>query len=348
MAEKARRLGVRLRPHVKTHKCVEAARIQTADAFAGITVSTLAEARAFAAGGFTDITYAVPIAPRRIAAAADLNDEIDALNILVDHLDTVRAVEETAASRSTVLPVFLEVDCGGGRTGVDPESEAPRALARRLAESEVIDFRGLLTHAGHSYLTRNRSEAFETACEERNVMASLAAELRDLGLEFREVSVGATPTMRAIDDLAGVTEVRPGNYIFFDAFQSAIGSCETDEIAFSVLATVLSVHREHDRAVIDAGAVALSKDPGPTHVDPDCGFGVPVTLEDQHPLPGLRLNTLTQEHGALSGPGVEALRPGARIRIVPNHSCLAAACFESYYVLRGTEVVDEWRPVKGW
>jgi len=348
MAEKARRLGVRLRPHVKTHKCVEAARIQTADAFAGVTVSTLAEARAFAAGGFTDITYAVPIAPRRIVDAADLNDEIDALNILVDHLDTVRAVEETAASRSTVLPVFLEVDCGGGRTGVDPESEATRALARRLAESEVIDFRGLLTHAGHSYLARNRSESFETACEERNVMASLAAELRDLGLEFREVSVGATPTMRAIDDLTGVTEVRPGNYIFFDAFQSAIGSCETDEIAFSVLATVLSVHPEHDRAVIDAGAVALSKDPGPTHVDPDCGFGVPVALEDQHPLPGLRLNTLTQEHGALSGPGVEALRPGARIRIVPNHSCLAAACFESYYVLRSTEVVDEWRPVKGW
>jgi len=355
MAEKARRLGVRLRPHVKTHKCVEAARIQTTDAFGGITVSTLAEARAFAAGGFTDITYAVPIAPRRIAEAANLNDEIDALNILVDHLDTVRAVEETAASRSAilpvfleVLPVFLEVDCGGGRTGADPESEATRALARRLAESEVIDFRGLLTHAGHSYLARNRSEAFEIACEERNVMASLAAELRDLGLEFREVSVGATPAMRAIDDLTGVTEARPGNYIFFDAFQSAIGSCEIDEIAFSVLTTVISVHPEHDRAVIDAGAVALSKDPGPTHVDPDCGFGIPVAIEDQHPLPGLRLNTLTQEHGALSGPGVEALRPGARIRIVPNHSCLAAACFESYHVLRGTEVVDEWRPAKGW
>jgi D-serine deaminase-like pyridoxal phosphate-dependent protein len=348
VAEKARRLGVRLRPHVKTHKCVEAARIQTVDAFGGITVSTLAEARAFAAGGFTDITCAVPIAPQKIAEAADLNDEIDALNILVDHPDTVRAIEETAASRRRFLPVFLEVDCGGGRSGVDPESEATQALARRLADSAFIDFCGLLTHAGHSYRARDRSEAFEIACEERNVMATLAAELRDLDLEFPEVSVGATPTMRAIDDLTGITEVRPGNYIFFDAFQSAIGSCETDEIAFSVLATVISVHPEHDRAVIDAGALALSKDPGPTHVNPDCGFGVPVALEDQHPLPGLRLTALTQEHGALSGPGVEALRPGTRIRIVPNHSCLAAACFESYHVLRGIEIVDEWRPARGW
>ncbi len=348
MADKARRLGVRLRPHVKTHKCVGAARIQTHDTFGGITVSTLAEARAFAARGFTDITYAVPIAPQRLPEAANLNTEIDALNLLVDHPETIRAIEETAASRSMILPVFLEVDCGGGRSGVDPESEATQVLARRLADSEVIDFRGLLTHAGHSYLAHNRSEAYDTACEERNIMATLAAELRDLDLEFPEVSIGATPAMRAIDDLTGITEVRPGNYIFFDAFQSTIGCCEIDEIAFSVLATVISVHPEHGRAVVDAGALALSKDPGPTHVDPDCGFGVPVALEDQHPLPGLRLAALTQEHGALSGPGVEALRPGTRIRIVPNHSCLSAACFESYHVLRGTEVVDEWRPVQGW
>jgi len=348
MAEKARRLGVRLRPHVKTHKCVEAARIQTADAFGGITVSTLAEARAFSIGGFTDITYAVPIAPRKIAEAADLNAEIEALNLLVDHPDTIRAIEETAASRSTILPVFLEVDCGGGRTGVDPESEATHFMARRLAESDVIDFRGLLTHAGHAYRARNRSDAYDIACEERNVMATLAAELRDQGLEFREVSVGATPTMRAVDDLTGVTEVRPGNYVFFDVFQAAIGSCEIDEIAFSVLTTVLSVHPELGRAVVDAGALALSKDPGPTHVDAECGFGVLVALEDQHPLPGLRVAALTQEHGAISGPGVEALRPGTLIRIVPNHSCLAAACFASYHVLRGFNVVDEWRPARGW
>ncbi len=348
MADKARRLGVRLRPHVKTHKCVEIARIQTDLHFGGVTVSTLAEAQAFADGGFTDITYAVPIAPQKLPEAADLNAEIDALNILVDHPDTIRAVEEFSGSHDIVLPVYLEIDCGDGRTGLDPEGERPTLLARRLADSEVIEFRGLLTHAGHSYRAQNRSDAFAVACEERNLLTALAAELRDKGLVVPDVSIGATPTVRAIDDLTGITEVRPGNYIFYDAFQSSIGTCELDEVAFSVLATVISVQPEQGRAVIDAGALALSMDAGPTHIDPECGFGRPVTTEDLHPLPGLRITGLTQEHGTLTGPGVEALHPGTRIRILPNHSCLSAACFDRYNIVRGTEVVDEWRPVRGW
>jgi D-serine deaminase-like pyridoxal phosphate-dependent protein len=115
-----------------------------------------------------------------------------------------------------------------------------------------------------------------------------------------------------------------------------------------VLATVVSVHPEDGRAVIDAGALALSKDPGPTHVDRGCGFGRIVAVEDQHALPGLRLSSLSQEHGVIDGPGTAALRPGTHLRILPNHSCLAAACFESYHVLRGTEIIDEWRPLRGW
>jgi len=321
MAEKATRLGVRLRPHVKTHKCIEAARIQTDLHFGGLTVSTLAEAQAFAAGGFSDITYAVPIAPQKIGDAADLHTEIGNLNLLVDHPDTVHAVEEVAASRGITLPVYLEIDCGGGRSGVDPASDIAQILVRRLADSESIDFRGLLTHAGHAYRARSRSEAYEVACEERNLMTAIAAEIRDLGVEIPEVSVGSTPTLRAIDDLTGVTEARPGNYVFFDAFQAAIGSCDLDDVAFSALATVISVDTERGRAIVDAGALALSKDPGPTHVDSECGFGLPVTLEDQHPLPGLRLIGLTQEHGTLTGPGVEALHPGTRLRIVPKRPC---------------------------
>ena len=168
---------------------------------------------------------------------------------------------------------------------------------RRLADSEDIDFRGLLTHAGHAYRARSRSEAYEVACEERNLMTAFAAEVRDLGVEIPEVSVGSTPTLRAIDDLTGISEARPGNYVFFDAIQVALGSCD---------------------------------------------------LDDQHPLPGLRIVSLTQEHGKLEGPGVEALHPGTRLRVIPNHSCLSASCFDRYHVIRGTEVVDEWLPVRGW
>ena len=284
---------------------------------------------AIATGGFSDITYAVPIAPQKITEAIDLHDEIGALNLLVDHTETIRAIDEAAASRGTILPVFLEIDCGGGRSGVDPEDERTPLLAKRLADSEAIDFRGLLTHAGHAYTARNRSEVFEVACEERNLMTALAAELRDLGTPVAELSVGATPTMRAIDDLTHITEVRPGNYLFYDVFQSTIRTCQIDEIAFSVLATVISVDTDRGRAVVDAGALALIKDDGPTHVDPECGFGLLVAVEDQHPLPGLRMTSLTQEHGTITGPGVEALHPGTRLRILPNHSCLSAACFDS-------------------
>jgi D-serine deaminase-like pyridoxal phosphate-dependent protein len=346
MAEKALRLGVRLRPHVKTHKSVEIARMQTDLHFGGITVSTLAEARAFAARGFRDITYAVPIAPQKLDQAAELHAEINNLNLLVDHPETIRAIEEISSSRRTHIRVLLEVDCGGRRSGVDPASDVAQFLVRRLADSDHIDFRGLLTHAGHAYSARSRSEAYRVACEERNLVAAFAAEVRDLGIEIPEVSIGSTPTIRAVDDLTHITEVRPGNYVFFDAFQVAIGSCDLDDVAFSVLATVISADPDHSRAVIDAGALALSLDRGPIHVNPDCGYGLPATVEDQHPLPGLRLVALTQEHGTLAGPGVEALRPGTRIRVVPNHSCLASACFGRYHVLRGTEVVDEWRPIR--
>jgi D-serine deaminase-like pyridoxal phosphate-dependent protein len=348
MAEKALRLGVRLRPHVKTHKCIEVARIQTDLHFGGVTVSTLAEAQAFAAGGFNDITYAVPIAPQKIASAADLHTEIGNLNLLVDHPDTLRAIEEVAASRAIRLPVLLEIDCGCGRSGIDPASDIAQVLVRRLADSEAIEFRGLLTHAGHAYRAGSRSEIYEIACHERDLMTAFAAEIRDLGIGLSEVSIGSTPTLRAIDDLSGVTEVRPGNYAFFDASQVAIGSCDFDDVAFSVLATVISVDSEHGRAIVDAGALALSVDPGPVHIEPEYGFGQPVTIEDQHRLPGLRMAGLTQEHGTLIGPGVEALHPGTRIRIIPNHSCLSTACFDRYHVLRGTEVVDEWHPVRGW
>ena len=260
----------------------------------------------------------------------------------------ILAIEELAASRGITLPVLLEIDCGGGRSGVDPASDIAQLLVRRLADAESIDFRGLLTHAGHAYLARSRSEAYEVACEERNLMNAFATEVRDLGVVIAEVSVGSTPTLRAIDDLTGITEARPGNYLFNDFFQSAIGSCDLDDVAFSVLATVISVDTEQGRAVVDAGALALSKDPGPTHVDSECGYGLPVTLADQHPLPGLRLVGLTQEHGSLIGPGVAALKPGTRLRILPNHSCLSAACFDSYDVVRGSEIVDEWHPVRGW
>jgi len=350
MSERARRLGVRLRPHVKTHKCIEAARLQTAGGHAGITVSTLAEAHAFAAAGFRDITWAVPVALDRLDDCSDLARRTEHFRLLVDHPDAVAGLEAFAAAQSLRFEVLLEVDCGHHRSGVDPDDPEAVRVAASIGASPHLALAGILTHAGQSYHCRSRAEAAEVARHERDVMAAFAGRLRAAGISVGEISVGSTPTVTAAEDLSGVTEVRPGNYLFFDAFQAAIGSCRLDEVAFSVLATVLGAYPERRELVVNAGALALSKDPGPIHVDPSCGYGVVVDPSDQHPIAGLRVVSISQEHGVLHSdrPLEPSWQPGSRLRILPNHACLAAACFDRYQVVRGAELVDEWRPVRGW
>jgi D-serine deaminase-like pyridoxal phosphate-dependent protein len=350
MGATAARLGVRLRPHVKTHKTLEGARIQVHGQFGGITVSTLAEAAHFAAGGFSDITYAVPVAPARLAEAADLACRLDRLNLLVDHPDAAAAVETCARERGVILSVFLKVDCGYHRAGVDPGRAESLVLARRLAASPHLDFRGLLTHAGQSYRCRTADEIAVVAAHEREAMTAFAGRLRAAGVRVEEVSVGSTPTLAVAADLSGVTEVRPGNYAFFDATQAAIGSCSLRDVAFSVLVTVIGRYPERRELLLDGGALALSRDPGPVHVDQACGYGV-VCAATGEPLAGWRIVSLSQEHGLARSaePLASGSFPiGSLLRVVPNHSCLAAALFERYAVVRGDVVVDEWRPARGW
>ena len=347
---KAKRLGVELRPHLKTHKCIEAARLQVKDHFGGITVSTLAEAQFFAEAGFSDIVYAVPIAPHRLDEVLDLAASLEHFAVLVDHPVVIRLADAAARSRGVTLGVFLEVDCGGGRSGVDPATERALEIAHQIDASPGLELRGLLTHAEHAYSCR-RWQAVENVAErERSVMVDLARTLRDSGVDPGATSIGSTPTFAAIEDLAGINEVRPGNYVFFDAFQAALGSCTLDDVAFSVLATVIGHYPQRNELVIDAGALALSKDAGPTHIDPECGFGVVLTC-DNVPIPGLKVVSLTQEHGLIRADDDAALAgfaPGTRLRILPNHSCLAAALHDCYHVVRGDRVIDKWRPVRGW
>jgi D-serine deaminase-like pyridoxal phosphate-dependent protein len=350
MTDRVRRLGVRLRPHVKTHKCLEAARIQTDGHFGGITVSTLAEARGFADGGFTDITYAVLVDTSRLDECEVLHRRLDRFSVLLDHPQTLSELESFAATSFNPVPVFLKVDCGLHRAGVDPGSEEALRLALDLDASPLIEFRGVLTHAGHSYRCRTPEELREVASAERDVAVSFADRIREAGVAVAEVSVGSTPTATAAEGLEGVTEIRPGNYAFFDVFQAAIGSCTLSDVALSVLVRVVGVYPERKQLVINGGALALSKDPGPTHIDPDCGFGVVTSARDLRPITGLKLVSLTQEHGVVrsEAPLDEAWEPGTLLRILPNHSCLAAAGHDRYHVVRGDRVVDEWKTIRGW
>lgn len=344
MREKARRSDVSFRPHVKTHKTVEIGRMQHGGEPGPITVSTLAEAEFFADDGFRDITYAVPVAPEKLERAARLARRIERFNILIDSERALRGVEAHHAAFGTGFDVFLKVDCGYHRAGVDPEDPGSVRLALALARSPAVRFRGLLTHAGHSYHARSVAEVRTIAAEESSALTRFRALLSGEGLGELTRSIGSTPTAAVVDRFEQAEEVRPGNYVFFDAFQAALGSCALQDCAVSVLATVVGSYPERGSAIVDAGALALSKDAGADHLDAEAGFGVVCDLE-LRPLP-LRLVTLSQEHGKLMGAAVPEI--GTRLRIVPNHSCLTAAMFDQYHVIDGNAVVDRWRPVRGW
>jgi D-serine deaminase-like pyridoxal phosphate-dependent protein len=337
MREKARSSKVAFRPHVKTHKSIEIARMQHGGPPGPITVSTLAEGEFFADAGFRDITYAVPIAPEKLTRAADLARRIDRLNVLIDSFEALRAIEEHGGP----FDVFLKVDSGYHRAGVDPADPQSARLAQAIARSKAVRFRGLLTHAGHSYDARCVDEIRKIAVEESG---SLTRFRERLGMNQLMRSVGSTPTLSVIETFANTDEVRPGNYVFFDAEQVAMGSCRRGDVAVSVLATVVGSYPERNNAIIDAGALALSKDRGADHIDPNVGYGIVCDL-DLNPLP-MRLAMLSQEHGKIETSMHVPL--GTQVRIIPNHSCLTAAMYDAYHVVADGRVVDQWRPVRGW
>lgn len=345
MRDRAASLGVTLRPHVKTHKCVEIARIQSGGQSAALTVSTLAEARAMAAGGFEELLLAVPLDPARFPEILEMPARI---SVLIDQLPALRALEAACAHVKRSQGVWLELDCGLGRSGADPNAPETLSLAMALDRSPWIRFEGLLTHAGHSYGVPPEGVP-AIASEEREVVLRCARAIEACGVAVPGRSVGSTPTVTRVDHLGGITEIRPGNYVFFDATQIALGSCALQEIAFTVLSTVIGLYPQRGALVLDVGAIALSKDPGPRHANP--GYGILLDLQGR-PIGGLQLDALTQEHGVVhlrEGTSWPAgLKLGDRMRIVPNHSCLAAAAFDRYHLLRDDTLAGTWSTVRGW
>lgn len=349
MAARATRLGVRLRPHIKTHKCVEVGRIQTAAHNGAITVSTLAEARAFSANGFSDITYAVPIERGKFAEAIELLRQGVTLNLLTDDAETARQLDEAAAREGIKFDVFVKIDCGTHRVGVEPHTAEAIDIPRQLADARNLHFAGILTHAGHSYDVRTVDEIKKVARHERDVMVELAERLRALSIDVPTVSIGSTPTMSLIDDLRGIDEIRPGNYIFYDNFQATLGSCSFEDTALTVLASIIHRDASRKKLVIDAGGIAMSKDRGPVGLDPSCGYGRVLDLDGVDT--GMRVTSLSQEHGEIQaedGLMIDSYKIGDRVRILANHSCMTAAQHSHYNVIENGEIVDRWEIHRGW
>jgi D-serine deaminase-like pyridoxal phosphate-dependent protein len=349
MSQRVRQMGASLRPHVKTHKCVEVARLQTGGHTGDLTVSTLAEARAFAAHGFRDITYAVPIEPGKFTEAFELTKSCERFSLITDDLETTARLNDAARREGIEINLFLKVDCGYHRCGVEPESEAALEIPRFINDASNLRFAGLLTHAGHSYHARSKEELLAIARHERDLMTEFAEKLRASGVPASVVSIGSTPTITHVDHLAGITEARPGNYIFFDAFQATLGSCTFADCALTVLAAVVHLDRTRRKIVIDAGSIALSKDRGAIESDPTCGYGRVLDLAGNDL--NLRVAGLSQEHGEIfiEDDGLlDKLKVGTRLRVLANHSCLTAAQHSHYNVLQGERIVDRWEIQRGW
>jgi D-serine deaminase-like pyridoxal phosphate-dependent protein len=275
--------------------------------------------------------------------------ECESLSLLTDDAETTALLNDAARRAGLRLDLFLKVDCGYHRCGVEPASPEAFEIPRRIIDSSNLRFAGILTHAGHSYHCRSREEVLTVARHERDLMTEHAARLRAEGITVPTVSIGSTPTVTAIDHLEGIDEARPGNYIFFDAFQAAIGSCSLDDCALTVLAAVVHRDRTRRRVVIDAGAIALSKDRGAVELDEACGYG--HVLDAEGGALGLRVGALSQEHGEISVAEeslLDRLKVGTRLRVLANHSCLTAAQHTHYQVLEGGRVVDRWEIKRGW
>ncbi len=346
MSARMKKRGVALRPHLKTAKSAAVAKLATQGEAGGITVSTLAEARYFADHGFKDILYAVGIVPSRLDQVATLRARGVDLKIVTDSIDAARAI----ASHGSEFSVLIEIDSGAHRAGLDPASPLLLEIGHVLHKASNATLLGVMTHAGHSYHCHSTQEVAAVAEAERLAAVDAAARLQHAGIPCPVVSVGSTPTAVHARSLEGVTEMRPGVYMFNDLDQLALGSCGPNDLALSVLASVIGQYEQRNQLLIDAGALALSKDISATEFMPDAGFGTVIGHD------GLSVSDVNQEHGFVGGKKplpFDRLTIGSKLRVLPNHACITAAAYDRYHVIDsdldgGRTVVDVWDRVNGW
>jgi D-serine deaminase-like pyridoxal phosphate-dependent protein len=347
-------LGVRFRPHLKTAKCLEVARIAMTSPAGPAMVSTLREAEFFAEGGVRDMIYGVGIAPAKLDRIGAIRRQFGAdLAIILDSIEQADAVAAWSTANADPLPALIEIDADGHRSGVAPDdAELLAAIGRRL-HSGGATLRGVLLHAGDSYRLSDEAALIAAAEAERAAAVAAATLLREAGLPCPVVSIGSTPTARFAQHLDGITEMRAGVFMIGDLFQAGVGACAIDDIALTVLATVIGRQRSKGWLIVDAGWMALSRDRGTAKQAVDQGYGV-VCDRNGRRYPDLIVADANQEHGIVAvRPGSAAPLPelaiGDQIRILPNHACATGAQHDRYHVLDGAgEVRAVWPRIRGW
>jgi D-serine deaminase-like pyridoxal phosphate-dependent protein len=333
MADVASGNGVTLRPHVKTHKIPAIAREQLEAGAAGITVATLSEAEVMADGGMEDIFIAYPLVTEaKIREAVRLGERVR-LIVGVDSLEGARRLSDVAEDHT--LEVRLEIDTGLRRTGVLYDEAV--GLAGKVEAIDNLDLTGIYTYRGAVLGGSKTLELEKAGLEEGQLMVSLADQMRERGIGVDDVSVGSTPTAEYVAKVDGVTEIRPGTYVFYDRMQARLGACSLDECAAVVVCTVVS-RPAPDLAIIDGGSKTFATDVGPG--------AEPLNLEGYGHVvgyPGAVLERLTEEHGMLSVDESCDLEVGDTLQVIPNHICSTVNLHDEVYIVGEGGEVEESR-----
>jgi D-serine deaminase-like pyridoxal phosphate-dependent protein len=335
--------GLRLRPHAKTHKSPELARVQIGRGAVGVCCAKLGEAEVFAAAGIEDIRLPYPLLPVNADRVLALLDQTH-LSFIVDHPGVAQGWSDAMQNAGQTVDVLVKVDVGFHRCGIDPNASGAAELVARIAELPGLRFKGLLSHAGHAYLANSEAEIATVAATEARLLNDLAARVRDLGVPVEEISVGATPSARFSVQQSGLTELRPGNYIYYDRTQVGLGSATWDDCALTVLARVVS-RPAPDRVILDCGSKTLTNDQARGTGDMRGHGAILQSLDTAVPDTTLTIERLSEEHANVRVSGsARALDPGNLVRVVPNHSCVVSNLVDAVWLVNG-DSVEERLPI---
>jgi D-serine deaminase-like pyridoxal phosphate-dependent protein len=329
--------GAALRPHAKTHKSPIIASWQIERGAVGVCCAKLGEAEVFVEAGIRNIRLPYPVNPSNASRVLALMDRAT-ISIIVDHLGVARGWSDAMQRAGRTLDVLVKVDVGFHRCGIDPNGDA-LGFVQKIASMPGLRLRGLLSHAGHGYGANSEQELCEVAQGEAGTLTSLRDTAAASGIPLEELSVGATPTLRFSARQRGLTELRPGNYVYFDRTQVALEAASLDDCALTVLATVVSKHP--GRIILDCGSKTLTNDQA-RGISKVPGYGA-VLVSPESPRAvddSLSIERLSEEHATVRVTGSTALEPGDRVYVVPNHACVVSNLVDAVRLVEGDRVID--------
>ena len=335
MAEKARQQGIRFRPHFKTHQSDQIGEWFREQGVSAITVSSVDMALYFADCGWTDITIAFPVNWRQLEKLWVLARTVQ-LGLLVESVDSAAWLEQNL---NVPVSLWVEVDEGSGRSGIPWEDTSTLLqLVGKIQQSSHHQFKGLLTHAGRIYTSDSVEEIKSIYAQTVQRMIQARDFLRSKGVEVCEVSIGNTPGCSLVSDLGEVDEIRPGNFVFYDAQQLRLGSCQAEDISVVLACPVVAKYPARGEVIIYGGAIHLSKDTVMEQGQPVYGLVASQVEEGWgSPVPGGYVARLSQEHGVLHlpEPFLSQVAIGDVVMIIPAHSCLSVSALSEYHTLDG-------------